>query len=46
MTPLEDELISEEARQCAIDVQISINKLVRTFSNQEMQLKMKIPAYD
>lgn len=41
MTPLTDEFISDEARQCALDVRASTAKIVRTFTSKEMQLKLK-----
>jgi len=41
MTPLTDEFISEEARLCALDVRDTTAKLIRTFSDKEMQLKLK-----
>lgn len=41
MTPLTDEFITEEARQCALDVRATTAKLIRMFSNKEMQLKLK-----
>jgi hypothetical protein len=42
MTPLDDEFITEEARQCALEVKVNIKHLIRIFSNKEMQLKLKI----
>jgi len=36
MTPLDDEFITEETRQCALDVADTISKLVRAFSDREM----------
>lgn len=44
MTPLNDEYITEEARQCALDTKANITKLIRVFSDRENQLKLK--AYE
>ena len=44
MTPLDDEFITEEARQIALDTKANIIKLIRAFSNRENQLKLK--AYE
>ena len=41
MTPLDDEFIKEEARQCALDVKDNISKLIRAFSDREMALKLQ-----
>lgn len=41
MTPLDDEFITEEARQCALDLKANITKLIRIFSDRENQLKLK-----
>ena len=41
MTPLDDEFVTEEARQCAIEVKETIKQLVRIFGDREMQLKLK-----
>ena len=44
MTPLDDEFITEEARQIALDTKANIIKLIRAFSTRENQLKLK--AYE
>lgn len=41
MTPLTDEFITEDARQCALDVRETTSKLMRIFSEQENMLKLK-----
>lgn len=41
MTPLTDELITPEATQTAHAVKASTAKLIRTFADKEMQLKLK-----
>jgi len=41
MTPLTDEFISEDARQCAIDLRETTSQLIRIFSDREMQLKLQ-----
>lgn len=41
MTPLDDEFINEEARQCALDTKANIKKLIRVFSDKENMLKLK-----
>jgi hypothetical protein len=41
MTPLDDEFITEEARQCALDIRESTTKLLRVFSERENELKLK-----
>jgi hypothetical protein len=35
MTPLDDEFVTEEARQCALDLKANITKLIRVFSDRE-----------
>lgn len=40
MTPLDDEFISEEARQCALDVRDNIAKLIRIFTDPEENMKL------
>lgn len=42
MTPLESELCTPEARQCALNVKENITKLVRLFSLPENMLKLKV----
>jgi len=37
MTPLDSEFITEEARQCALDVFNNTKKLIRAFSSRQMQ---------
>jgi hypothetical protein len=44
MTPITDENITEEQRQCMIDVRETTSKLIRAFSIRENQLKLK--AYE
>lgn len=44
MTPLDDEYITDEARQIALDTKANIIKLIRIFSDHENQLKLK--AYE
>ena len=44
MTPITDENITEEQRQCMVDVRDTTSKLIRAFSNRENQLKIK--AYE
>jgi len=41
MTPLDDDYMPEEARQCALDLKANITKLIRVFSDRENQLKLK-----
>merc|ERR1719183_2654882 len=41
MTPLDDEFVTEEARQCALETKETIKQLVRIFGEREMQLKLK-----
>jgi len=41
MTPLDDEFINEEARNCALDTKENIKKLVRAFTEKENFLKLK-----
>lgn len=36
MTPLDDEFITDEARQCALELKETTQKLVREFSNKEL----------
>jgi hypothetical protein len=40
MTPLDDEFITEEARQCALDLKDNTMKIMRAFTDREMQLKL------
>jgi DNA repair ATPase RecN len=40
MTPLDDEFISEEARQTALDVRDNIAKLIRIFCDKEENMKL------
>jgi hypothetical protein len=42
MTPLESEFITEEARQCALDIRTTTAKLIREFSIEENQKKLKL----
>ena len=42
MTPLDSELCTDEARQCALNVKENIAKLIRLFSVPENQAKLKI----
>lgn len=41
MTPLDDEFINDEARQCALDTKANIKKLIRFFTEKENMLKLK-----
>ena len=42
MTPLDSELCTPEARQCALNVKENITKLVRLFSLPENQAKLRV----
>ena len=42
MTPLDSELCTPEAKQCALNVKDNITKLVRLFSHPENQMKLKV----
>ena len=44
MIPLDDEFISEESRQTALDLKANTSKLLRAFMQEENQLKIK--AYE
>ena len=42
MTPLDSDLCTLEARQCALNVKDNITKLVRLFTNPENQAKLRV----
>ena len=40
MTPLDDEFITDEARTCALQLRDNTAKLIRTFEDKQMRLKL------
>lgn len=45
MTPLTDEFITDDARQCALELRETTSELIRAFSIKENELKLRAHGY-